>query len=105
MRGALVDLDVLALVGEPQVDELVGVLGVVLPQQAVGREGVEDPVAQRMTELGVGHPAVQRQRRDEHDVVHPGLRRELEHLLDHELADVGARAWAAVAATRRRRRW
>ena len=86
-------------------DELVGVLGVVLPQQAVGREGVVDPVAERMAQLGVGHPAVQRQRRDEHDVVDARLGGELEHLLDHELAHVGARAWAAAAATRRRRRW
>ena len=43
-----------------------------------------------MAQLGVGHAAVQRQRRDQHDVVDAGLGRQLEHLLDHELADVGA---------------
>ena len=46
--GPLVDLDVLALIGEPEVDELVGVLGVVLPQQAMGREGVEDALTERV---------------------------------------------------------
>ena len=77
-------------VGEAEVHELVGVLGVVLPQQAVGGEGVEDAVAERVAQLGVGHAPVQRQRGDEHHVVHAGLGGELEHLLDHELADVGA---------------
>ena len=43
--GPLVDLHVLALVGESQVDEVVGVLGVVLGEQPVGGEGVVDPVA------------------------------------------------------------
>ena len=70
--------------------ERVGVLGVVLEQQAVRREGVEDAVAQGVAQLGVGHAAVQRQRGDEHDVVDAGFGGELEHLLDHQLAYVGA---------------
>ena len=87
--GPLVDLDVLALVGEAEMDELVGILGVVLPQQAVGGEGVEDALAQRVTKLGVGHASVQCQRRDQHHVVDAGLGRQLEDLLDDELAHVG----------------
>ena len=92
VRGGrpLVDLDVLALVGEAEVDQLVGVLGVVLLQQPVGGEGVVDAVTQGVAQLGVGHAAVQRQRRDEHHVVHAGLGGQLEDLLDHQLAHVGA---------------
>ena len=78
--GPLVDLDVLALVGLAQVDQVVGVLGVVLGQKAVGGEGVVDPVAQGVAQLGLGHPAVQRQGGDQHDVVDAGLGRQVEHV-------------------------
>ena len=70
-------------------DEVVGVLGVVLGEEAVGGEGVVDPVAQGVAQLGLGHAAVERQGGDQHHVVHPGGRRQVEHLLDDELADVG----------------
>ncbi len=87
--GPLVDLDVLALLGLADEEEVVGVLGVVLGQQAVGGEGVVDPVAQGVAQLLLGHAAVQGQRGDQHDVVDAGLRRHVEHGLDHHLADVG----------------
>jgi len=56
--GALVDLDVLALHRLPQMNEVVRVLGVVLGQQAVRREGVVDPVAQRVAQFLFGHAPV-----------------------------------------------
>ena len=70
-----VDLDVLALVGVAEVNEVGGVLGVVLPQQAVGLERVEDPISQRVAQLVLVHAAVQGERGDEHDVVDARLRR------------------------------
>ena len=87
--GPLVDLDVLALFGLAQMDEVVGVLGVMLGQQPVRGEGVIDPVAQGVTELVLGHAPVQGQSGDEHDVVDPGVGRHVEHGLDDHLADVG----------------
>ena len=89
LGGPLVDLHVLALVGEAQVDEGVGVLGIVLGEQAVGGEGVVDAVAEGVAELGLGHPPVEGQGHDEGHVVHAGLGRHVEHLLDDHLADVG----------------
>ena len=87
--GPLVDLHLLALVRLPDEEEVVGILGIVLGQQAVRGEGVVDPVAQRVAQLLLGHATVQRQRGDELDVVHSRLRRHVEHRLDHHLADVG----------------
>ena len=84
-----VDLDVLAVVGQPEVDEVRGVLGVVLEQEAVGREGLEDAVAEGVAQLGVGHAAVKGEGRDEHDVVDARLGREVEDGLDDPLAHVG----------------
>jgi hypothetical protein len=46
LGGALVDLDLLALVGGAQEGEVVGVLGVVLVEQATGLERVVDAVAE-----------------------------------------------------------
>ena len=86
---AAVDLDVLAVVGEPEVDEVRRVLGVVLEQQAVRRERLEDAVAEGVAELGVGHPAVEGERGDQHDVVDAGLGGQVEDRLDHPLAHVG----------------
>ena len=90
LGGPLVDLHVLALVGHAQVEEVVGVLGVVLGEQAVRGEGVVDTVADGVAQLGLGHPPVEGEGHDELDVVDPGLGRQVEHLLDHQLADVGA---------------
>ncbi len=87
--GPLVDLDVLALIGLAEVDEVVGVLGVVLGEQAVRGEGVVDPVAQGVAQLRLGHAAVQGQRGHQHDVVHARLGRHVQHGLDHHLAHVG----------------
>ncbi len=87
--GPLVDLHLLALVGLADVEEVAGVLGVVLGQEAVGREGVVDAVAQRVAELVLGHAAVQGQGGDQDDVVHARRRGHLEHGLDDHLAHVG----------------
>ena len=89
LGGSLVDLHVLALVGETEVDEGIGVLGVVLGEQPVGGKGVVDAVAEGVAELGLGHPTVEGQGHDEGDVVDPGLGRHVQHLLDDHLADVG----------------
>ena len=85
----LVDLHVLAVVGQAQVDQVVGVLGIVLLQQPLRCEGVVDPVTHTVTHLGFGQPTVKRQRTDQHDVVDPGLGGQIEDLLDHELPGVG----------------
>ena len=60
-----------------------------LGEQAVGGEGVVDPVAQGVAELVLGHAPVQGQGGDEHHVVDPGVGRHVEHGLDDHLADVG----------------
>ena len=86
----LVDLHVLALVGLAQVDQAVGVLGVVLEQQPVRGEGVVDPVADGVAQLGFGHAPVQGQGADEHHVVDPGRGGHVEHGFDDPLAVVGA---------------
>ena len=57
-------------------------------QRASGSEGVVDPVTDGMAQLGLGHAAVQRERRDQMDVVDAGLGRQVEHGLDDALADV-----------------
>ena len=77
------------MVGDPEVDEVRGILGIVLHQQAVGREGLEDAVAEGVAELGIGHPAVKSERGDQHDIVDAGVRREIEDRFDHPLAHVG----------------
>ena len=56
--GTLVDLHFLAQIGLADEQEVVGVLGIMLGQQAVGREGVVDPVAQGVPELLFGHAAM-----------------------------------------------
>ena len=87
--GPLVDLHFLALFRLADEEEVVGVLGVVLGQQAVRGEGVVDPVAQGVAQLVLRHAAVQGQRRHQLHVVDAGLGRHVEHGLDHHLADVG----------------
>ena len=54
----------------------------------LGREGVEDPVAQGVAELGVSHAPVQAQGGDEDDVVDTGGGGQVEHRLDDALAVV-----------------
>ena len=86
---APVDLDVLALISLPYIDQASWVFGVVLQEPAVGRESIEDAVAQRVAQLGVGHAAVQPERGDEHHVVDASIGCQVEHRLDDPLAVVG----------------
>jgi hypothetical protein len=61
----------------------------VLGEQATGLEGVVDPVAEGVAQLGLGHPAVQGEGGDQDDVVDAGGGGEIEDGLDHPLTDVG----------------
>ena len=88
LGGALVDLDQLVLVGAAKVHHAVGVFGVMVVE-AVGPEGVEDLVAHRVLDLVRRHATVDGQGRDEVDVVHAVVAEDLEHDLEHALADVG----------------
>ena len=88
LGGALGELDGLAVAGLAEVDDLGRVLGVVVVEP-VGIELVEDARADRALELGRRHPAVQRERGDQVDVVDAGAVGALEHVLDHAAADVG----------------
>ena len=88
LGGAAAQLDHLAVRRLPQPHDPVRVLGVVVVE-AVGEEVVEHARPDRALELGRRHPAVQRERRDQVDVVDAGAVGALEHLLDHPLADVG----------------
>ena len=85
----LVDLHLLALARLADERHAVGILGVVVVEEAVGREGVVHAVADGVAQLGLGHAAVQGQRRDEVHVVDPGRRGQVEHGLDHPLPHVG----------------
>ena len=85
--GALADLHVLALVGLSDVGERVLVLGV----EVVELLGVEAPVhalAYGAADLVRGHPAVQRGRHDDLDVLDALARRELDHLFQDPLPDI-----------------
>ncbi len=89
LGSPLVHLHRLAVVGGPEDHHPVGVLGVVVVQQAVGGERLVHPVAHGVAQLGLGHPPVQGQGGDDVDVVHAGLGRQVEHGLDDPLAHVG----------------
>ena len=89
LRRPLVDLDLLALVGGAEERHRVGVLGVEVVERPGRCEGVVHAVADGVAQLGLGHAAVQGERGDEVHVVDAGLRRHVEHRLDHALADVG----------------
>jgi hypothetical protein len=56
----------------------------------VGGEGVVDPVADGVAQLGLGHAAVQGEGGDDVDVVDAGLGGQVEDRLDDALAHVGA---------------
>ena len=90
LGGAPVDLHVLALLGQPEVHEGCGVLGVVLHQEPVRGEGVEHAVAEGVAQLVIGHPPVQCKGGDEDHVVHAGGGGGVEHRLDDALAHVRA---------------
>ena len=68
---------------------VVGVLGVVVVEEAVRGEGVVHAVADGVAQLGLGHAAVQGEGGDEVDVVDAGRGGQVEHGLDHALAHVG----------------
>ena len=87
--GPLVDLNVLTPLRLAQMDQVLRVLGVVLGEQSVGRKRVVHPMSERVTQLVLGHPSMQGQRRHQHHVVNAGVRRHVEHGLDDHLADVG----------------
>ena len=60
-----------------------------LSEQAVRSEGVVDPVAHGMAELGLGHTPVQGEGHDQLYVIDAGFRGHVKDLLDDHLADVG----------------
>ena len=90
LGGPLVDLHLLALLRRAEEGQVVGVLGVVVVEQAVRRERVVHAVADGVAQLGLGHAPVQGQGGDQVDVVDARGRGEVEHRLDHALAHVGA---------------
>ena len=85
-----VHLHDLAVGGGAQDHHPVGVLGVVVVEAPRGGEGVVDPVADGVAQLGLGHAPVQGQGGDQLHVVDPGGGGLVEHGLDDPLADVGA---------------
>jgi hypothetical protein len=87
LDGAAVDVDRLALGGLAQVNDAVGILGVVVVV-AVGVEGVEDLLAHHALHLALGHAPVQRVGDDEMDVVHAVGVELFEQNLDNGLPDV-----------------
>ena len=90
LGGALVDLDLLALVGGAEKRQVVGVFGIVLEQQSPRLERVVDAVAEGVTQFELVHPTVQGERGDEVHVVDSGVGGHGQHLLDDPLAQVGA---------------
>ena len=89
LGGPLVDLDLLTLRGRAEEGEVVGILGVVLVEESAWFERVVDPVAERVAQFELVHPAVQRERADDVDVVDAGVRGHGQHLLHDALTDVG----------------
>jgi hypothetical protein len=75
--------------GSAEEGQVVGVLGVVVVEQAVGSERVVDAVADGVAQLVLGHAPVQREGGDEVHVVDAGRGGQVEHRLDDPLADVG----------------
>ena len=70
--------------------EVLGVLRIVLVQGAPRQEGVDDPIAEHVTQLVFVHPAMEAERGDDVNVVDAGLGGEIEDRLDNALAVVGA---------------
>ena len=87
-HGSAAELDLLTLIGGPDEDDVVRVLGVEVAQP-VRPEGAEDPFAHHPPDLALRHASVQRIGDDELDVVNAGLGRQGEHALDDELAGIG----------------
>ena len=87
LGGALVQRDRRAVRPLADDDVPVRVVGVVVVE-AIGMEGREVALADGVAKLGRRHPAVQRERRDELDVLDPGAVGALDDLLDDLAADV-----------------
>ena len=90
LRGPLVDLDLLTLLGGADEQEVVGILGIVVEQQALRCECVVDTIAHGMAQFRLRHSTVQRERSDKLHVVDSGGGREFEHRFDDALTDVGS---------------
>ena len=104
LGGAPVQRDGRAVRALADDDVAVRVLGVVVVQ-AVGPERGEGALADGVAQLGGGHPAVQRQRGDELDVLDAGAVRALHDLLDDLPADVGRAHRRQRDGRGRRTRW
>ena len=59
-----------------------------LQQRPVRGEGVVDPIADGVAQLGLGHAPVQGQGADEHHVVNAGRRGQVQHPFDDPLTVV-----------------
>ena len=84
-----VHLDVLTFIRLPEHDEAGRVLGVVLQQSTVGSESVENPVAQAVPQLCVGHSPVQPEGGDQDHVVDACFGRHVQDRLNDPLTVVG----------------
>ena len=69
-----------------------------LVQESAWSERVVHAIAERVAQLGLGHPAVQGERGDDVHVVDSRIGREVEHCFDHALTHVGtAHRWQRQA--------
>ena len=57
--GSLVDLDVFAMVGFPEIQEIRRVFGVVLHQETLRSKSIVNPVSQCMAKFSLGHSPVE----------------------------------------------
>ena len=88
LHRALAQLDLFAAIGRTDERDVVGVLGVEVPQP-VGPEGAEHALADHPLDLACGHPPVERVRGDDLDVVDAGFRRERQDALEDHLPRIG----------------
>ena len=90
LGGALRDLDDLVLVGGADLRQLVLVLAIEVVE-VLRPEGPIDALAHHPADLACGHPPVERGGDDDLDVLDALASRELDHLLEDALPDVGER--------------
>ena len=100
-----VDLDILPVGSKAEVDEIRGILGVMLQEEPTGRECLEHAVAEGMAQLGIGHATVKGKRSNQHDVIDPCLGRKVQDRLDDALGVHRVDASAGAAGRCRRRQW
>ena len=77
------------MTGAAELDHPVGILGIVVVERALRGEGVIDAIAEGVTQLVLGHAAMQRQRSDEVNIIDTGCCGHIENLLDDALPNVG----------------